>query len=474
MMKASVSRRLPAGRSGRSQTRDFQSDVCPDQRSPCPMLATGFVIISLLLFVEVALSLSQMRKLQGRLAQVVEEYNVRGELAQEMHKTSRERAILLHAMISTDDSFERDDLYVELRALGSRFLTAREQIASMALGDDERELLNRQGERSRAAGSLQYRVIDLLTEDRIEEAKRVLLQEAIPAQDRALSLVQEFANLQQSHNQQALAATSEEFRQADRLLLIIGFVTLLLSALVAAFVLQRTKGMMSALSRSNAELRDAGERLEERVAERTAELRRLNEKLLSEINERRSAERKLAFMATHDDLTKLPNRALFNEHLQHAMARAQRAKTRLALFFVDLDGFKRINDTLGHEAGDQVLREVASRLKSGVRAQDLVARLGGDEFTLLLEDIDHPANAATLAAKVIELVSRPIALADQMHEVGASIGIAFYPDDAEDLDALIRSADDAMYVVKRAGKGDYGFHQTPKPAPAISNIPFQW
>ncbi|WP_328984923.1 diguanylate cyclase domain-containing protein [Thiorhodovibrio winogradskyi] len=438
------------------------------------MLATGFAIVFLLLMIEVALSLSQMHSMQSRLAQVVEEYSVRAALAQDMQRSSRERAIVLHAMLSSEDPFERDELLVQLRNLGSEFLTARDRIEAMALSEDERKLLRQQGELSRTAGALQYQVIDLLAEERIQEAKAILLRQAIPAQERALAVIQDLAALQQAHNRDALTATSEEFRRADRLLLILGGVTLLLSALVAGFVLHRTDAMLAALKRSNAELLDARERLEERVAERTADLRRANAKLQTEIQERRRAQRELAFIATHDDLTKLPNRALFKEHLEQGQARARRAETRLALLFIDLDGFKAINDSLGHEAGDQVLREVARRLKSRVREQDLVARLGGDEFALLLEQVHQPEDAAKVADKVIDSLSRPIAVAGDMHRIGASIGIAFYPEDARDPDGLVRLADNAMYAAKGSGKGHYRFHRAPRLTAGIDLMPFQW
>jgi diguanylate cyclase (GGDEF)-like protein len=429
----------------------------------------------MLLFVEVALSLSQMRSMQERLAQVVEEYSVRSALAQDMHRSSLKRALVLYAMTSTEDPFERDDLLIEMRALGSQFLKAREQITTMVLSEEERALLQRQRELSRTAGAVQYQVIELLGEERIEKAKQVLLRQAIPLQKRAQAVMQDFAALQHAYNQQALVATSDEFHQADRLLLIIGGLTLLLSALVAGFVVQRTDGMTAALIRSNTELIAAREHLEERVAERTANLRQLNEQLRAEVSDRRRAERQLAFMATHDDLTQLPNRAFFNAHLAKAQARARRAGTRLALLFIDLDGFKRINDSLGHEAGDQLLREVASRLQSNRREQDLVARLGGDEFAMILEHLYQPEDAALVARKVIETLSQPMALAGGMHRIGASIGIAVYPEDATDPDGLIRLADNAMYAAKRSGKGTYRYHQAPRSATKeIDALPFEW
>jgi len=165
---------------------------------------------------------------------------------------------------------------------------------------------------------------------------------------------------------------------------------------------------------------------------------------------------KLAYLASHDHLTGLPNRELFRAQLATALAHGERNNSLVALFFMDLDGFKQINDRHGHAAGDQVLVEVAHRLTAGVRKEDLVARVGGDEFTLLLANLNSPDDAKAIAEKLISAVAQPIESdQDWPLRVGLSIGIAFYPLDGDQPDQLLSRADDLMYLAKRAGKGQY-------------------
>ncbi|HEY4277757.1 MAG TPA: EAL domain-containing protein [Conexibacter sp.] len=175
----------------------------------------------------------------------------------------------------------------------------------------------------------------------------------------------------------------------------------------------------------------------------------------TDVTERRRAQEQIAFLAYHDSLTKLPNRALLDEHLALALARARRGGQAVALLYVDLDDFKAVNDSLGHAAGDELLRRIAVRLRGVVRTTDLLARQGGDEFLLLLTDLESdPRLSAEAAAKQVEnALLEPFHLADAEFEVGASIGISIYPDDAPDADTLLRHADAAMYEVKQAGRG---------------------
>lgn len=174
--------------------------------------------------------------------------------------------------------------------------------------------------------------------------------------------------------------------------------------------------------------------------------------------ERRQAEDRLQVMAHYDALTLLPNRVLFHDRLAQALARAERNDELVALLFLDLDRFKAINDTLGHDSGDQLLREVSVRLRQCVRAMDTVARLGGDEFTVILEQISDPADAASVAAKIVETLSAsPVLLQEQEAFVSPSIGITIYPADAGDAETLIKNADSAMYRAKEAGGNGYRF-----------------
>ncbi len=175
----------------------------------------------------------------------------------------------------------------------------------------------------------------------------------------------------------------------------------------------------------------------------------------SDITERRRAQEQIAFLAYHDSLTKLPNRALLDEHLALALARARRNAQSVALLYVDLDDFKAVNDSLGHAAGDELLRRIAVRLRGVVRTTDLLARQGGDEFLILLTDldVDPRLSAETVAKQVEAALLEPFSIADAEFEIGSSIGISIYPADASDADTLLRHADAAMYEVKQAGRG---------------------
>lgn len=179
--------------------------------------------------------------------------------------------------------------------------------------------------------------------------------------------------------------------------------------------------------------------------------------VFSDITERKQAEDKIIHQAYHDALTNLPNRVLFKDRLEQALAFAQRLKHQnVAVLFMDLDRFKFINDTLGHDTGDQLLQEVAVRLHKCVRATDTVARLGGDEFTILLPEVDHADEALLVASKILEAMKQPFILAGQELFVTASIGISMFPKDGESVDTLMKNADAAMYHVK--GQGRAGFH----------------
>lgn len=169
------------------------------------------------------------------------------------------------------------------------------------------------------------------------------------------------------------------------------------------------------------------------------------------------SENRLTHMAHHDPLTGLPNRRALLDRARQGMALAQRQGSRLALLFVDIDGFKPVNDQLGHEAGDLLLQALASRLRQTVRQADVVARLGGDEFVVLLTDVPDRERVAAVAAKLIDVLSQPCIVRDQAVSVGASIGIAMYPGDASEVDALMTCADQAMYEAKRGGRSTYRF-----------------
>jgi len=192
--------------------------------------------------------------------------------------------------------------------------------------------------------------------------------------------------------------------------------------------------------------------------------------VLSDISSIKASEERLLHMAHHDALTNLPNRLLFTARLDQAIERAKRKHARAALLLLDLDRFKLINDTLGHDAGDRLLQRVAERLLHSVRAEDTVARLGGDEFAIVLDEIVESQDAARVAEKILHQLSAPITLEGKEFVVSASVGISLYPDDSVRGEDLVREADAAMYRAKRKGRHTLEFYAREMTAEAEEHV----
>lgn len=223
----------------------------------------------------------------------------------------------------------------------------------------------------------------------------------------------------------------------------------------------RQRGLMEQATadaqRSEARLKKLNRELELRIEVRTQALVQTNQELLKEAAERKQLQDNLQRMAHYDELTKLPNRILFFDRMERTLADCRRNDKGFALLFVDLDGFKKVNDTHGHHVGDQLLQEVARRLKLCVRETDTVVRMGGDEFAIILVDISVPDDASVVAQKIISALSVPVVLGGKDCHIGASIGISLYPHDGGDGESLLAKADGAMYDAKKQGKNSYCF-----------------
>lgn len=186
-----------------------------------------------------------------------------------------------------------------------------------------------------------------------------------------------------------------------------------------------------------------------------------------DVTERKEAEKKLHeqrvvldYQAHHDALTGLPNRILFSDRLELGIKKAKRNQNKLALFFIDLDHFKQINDSLGHEVGDAVLMTVTERLESQIRNEDTFARLGGDEFTIIMENLHKSEDASRLAQKILDIMAEPILIEEQKLYVSTSIGISLYPEDGTDASNLLKYADTAMYKAKDEGRNNFQFYSS--------------
>ncbi|HEX8949947.1 MAG TPA: EAL domain-containing protein [Dissulfurispiraceae bacterium] len=195
--------------------------------------------------------------------------------------------------------------------------------------------------------------------------------------------------------------------------------------------------------------------------------------IVRDITERKRMEEEIRHLAHHDELTGLPNKRLFMEVVKFELAQAQRNERKLAILFLDLDRFKEVNDTLGHGAGDSLLKEVAGRLKASVRKSDTVARIGGDEFNILLSDISRVEDITTIARKVMSAFQRPFLAAGHEFHVTTSIGISIYPDDSEEIETLFRYADIAMYHAKERGRNSHQFYNSEINIRSVERMKFE-
>ena len=197
-----------------------------------------------------------------------------------------------------------------------------------------------------------------------------------------------------------------------------------------------------------------------RVEERSAKYLQVNQQLEQEVIERRQAEERFMYLAHHDRLTDLPNRVVFMDRLTQALTRAPWHNRMVGVLYLDLDHFKRINDTLGHDVGDQLLIGVAKRVQESLRDGDTVARMGGDEFTIILADVAHDRDISRVAQKILNTLSTPLLLGGHELFVTASIGVSIFPNDGDNAQTLLKHADTAMYRSKDKGRNSYQHYST--------------
>lgn len=369
-------------------------------------LALGFVVLLGLMVLQTILSLRQIEQQRLQLRSVIEVSLSKLDLVGRMHAAGRERILLLQRMFMTADPFQREAVREDFSRQAERFIQARQGLLAMPLNENERRLLERQSKLSQHFHRLNLEVFDLLDRGDTVAATRLLNDALLPTQAAVLTTLNDLYDLQQRNARDIWLHSDRLQQEARRLLLAVAALVLLIGMAVAYFVFARVR-----------EASVARERL-----------------------------------ASYDLLTGLPNRMLITRLLGQAVARAQRQDQRFAVLFVDLDRFKAVNDSLGHHAGDQLLIEIAQRLRDSVRASDTVGRLAGDEFVVILENIRSPEEVLALAEKLRHTVQEPVPIEGQAAQVGASIGIALYPEHGRSVEELLRRADAAMYAVKAAGR----------------------
>lgn len=399
-----------------------------NDNSPIRRVLTSFAWVLLLFIVLSASAIYVINSLSQHLDEVVVEKNVKVKIMNNILKLARERSLTIQSMLLTQDPFEIDELLMRMSDVTSNYIKLRDQLGVLPLYGKELELFNFQHEQTLITGKLQTRVAELIVDEQYDIAKKLFYEKAIPSQDEAMNRMENFISLQQQLIHEELVESQNEIKISKITLILLAIVSFITSIMIAIWMVKRLSSEIERRNRIENEL-------EHRVHERTE---------------------KLHYTANHDSLTSLPNRAMFTGQMELAIERAKRNKSRCALFFMDLDGFKEINDVYGHDIGDQVLVEVASILKKLIRNEDAIARLGGDEFTVLISDLKQNSDAEEIANKIIQAIGKPIKCRGNIIcHIGISIGIAYFPDDAIETDMLLTRADDFMYVAKRSGKNRY-------------------
>ena len=364
-------------------------------------IVMGFLVVLALMTSLAAVGLHYMSTVSERLKGIVENNNVKIELATAMQAALRERALSMHALSVLTDPFDKDAEVQRFHALGSDYVRARQQLEQMPLSAEERAILSRIQVLTRVAQPEVQAVVDLALTGRTDEAFERIRSNAAPKQRQIAEQVGALVQVQKGQTAAGVESADASYSEVRNVMLVLGAVTLSIGLLIALFV---------------------------------------------------SRQAQLASQALYDPLTGLPNRSLLQDRLEQAIAQSQRAGRPFGVALMDLNRFKEVNDTLGHDVGDELLREIAARLRHAVRAEDTVARMGGDEFVVVLHDLTEK-DVSALSSKLLAALGAHFNWGGQSIDLGASIGVSLYPAHARDPGSLIRFADIAMYAAKRSGKG---------------------
>jgi len=500
-------------------------------------LITGFVTCITLFAMVIGYSVTQLQESQQNVRQLAYDYNQKGERITSMYNSARERTIRLYGMVTTNDTFHHEELYQAFNRDGAEFAIARLELLDMNLSSKERALLAEQARLSSIAIPIQLKVIDLMYQEEQAAAHKLLSEEAIPAQDRALEMIRRLQEHQRVAASEIATRTAITQEKTLRLLTLLGSVALLLSTVIAMYVVRRTRHAEHRLNiqKELAELtlrsiRDAvittdlngqilmmnpnaealtawsaetsignhldkifrvvdeqdrlqsihpiedvlvtGEAInstetevlidrhgkEYGIEHSVAPITDLDGKVLGiiiifrDVTETRALANQLSHQATHDTLTGLVNRREFEIRLDHAFVNVRADNINYALCFIDLDQFKLINDTCGHNAGDELLRQISTVLQQNVRRSDTLARLGGDEFGVLLEACSLE-KAEQIANTILKSINDfRFSWKGQTFDVGASIGVSPITGLTANISELLSAADTACYLAKDKGR----------------------
>ena len=392
-------------------------------------------------------SLWQMTQIKQQLDEIVLVHNAKTKLIATMRHSNRERIISLQRMLILDDPFAIDDQAIYNMSLANQFITARRELENMITNDSEQQLLQNLRQKTMQAAPLNDAVRDTIwgNED-VKLAAQIMINDVIPAQDAIYDVFAKLTEFYESESKAAVKIATEEYQTAFRDTLVLLFFAVTLSIFIALFIIRHS-------SRSKRELTQHRDHLEQLVTERT-------EKLQQEINERKQIQQQLSFQASHDPLTGLVNRHELEKRIQQTIDDASNSNQEHCLCFLDLDQFKIVNDTCGHMAGDELLKQLVQHLLPNIRRNDTFARLGGDEFGILLQHCvlakgNMIANSIRLAVEDFRFLWE-----DQIFAIGVSIGVVKIDRNTPSLAIAMSNVDAACYMAKEQGRNRVHIHDT--------------
>jgi diguanylate cyclase (GGDEF)-like protein len=383
-------------------------------------ILVSFAVVMALVVMVAAFGFTRMAENKGRMEAIVDQYNVKTNHIITMYNAARERSITLLRMLHEDDPFERDDEYMRMNGLATEFALARIAVSKKELSPEELVMHNEQGRLTAESVPVQEQVVQLLIDDDVEGATEVLLKQAIPAQGRVLVQLGQMLDFQKVAARRALDEYREAYRETIVFIGILLAIAIAVGIAVALFVMRRTS--------------------------------QTEDVLFGQISQERKLRKQLSYQASHDALTGLINRFEFENHLKDALESAHKEDVTHAMLCIDLDQFKIVNDTCGHVAGDELLRQLSTVLQQRIRGSDLLVRLGGDEFGVLLGNC-MPENALKVANGLLNTVQEfRFVWEDKSFVVGASIGVVTIDRDSESIADIMSAADAACYSAKDAGR----------------------
>jgi len=501
------------------------------------LLTAGFLVSISIFVVFMSYGIYQLQNSQQQVRELALNFNTKSRLIEQMYNAARDRTAKLYAMVSSNDVFRYDELYIQFNNDGANFAVARLDLLDMELADQERYLLEKQSRFSKKAIPLQFKVVDLMYAGKSAAALNILTGKAVPAQNEALQVLRQLQNYQHINAKKTSLKTQATQQRIVKLLYFLSGLIILLSIVVATFVVRRSikieqeihiekefaeltlssigdavittdaNGRVLIMNKSAEKLTGwssvaahnksinnifhivdedsqhrfinpiedvltSGEVIHSTSTEilidrhnkqygiehSVAPIKDRNDKIhgliivFRDVTETRALTNQLSHQATHDNLTGLINRREFEIRIEHALLNVRNDNVEYALFFMDLDRFKLINDTCGHNAGDEVLRQISTILKQHIRKLDTLARLGGDEFGVLLE-----ACSLTKAEQIAYILLRSIndfrfTWQGQTFDIGVSIGVSPITALTSNTSELLSAADTACFLAKDKGR----------------------